>query len=98
MGHELFDRFIEAIAGADADGIATTLAPNVRLRALIPPGPREDEGPEAVAVRFVDWFGGYESSEVVAAAHEAFAGRVRVVYHVRLQRDGATWEAEQHAF
>jgi TusA-related sulfurtransferase len=94
---EVFDRFIEAVARADAPGIAATLASNVRMRAMIPQGAREDEGPDDVAARFVDWFGDH-TSEVVSASHESFGGRVRVTYRLRLGRDGAAWDLEQHAF
>jgi len=40
--------FLEALANRDYTRMAITLAPNVRFRALLPPGPQEFEGPDAV--------------------------------------------------
>jgi len=97
MDRQVFDRFVDAVARADAPAIEATFAPNIRLRALIPGEVRDDRGSEAVAAQFADWFGGY-TSEVVSATHEEFAGRVRVTYHLRMARDGAAWNVEQHAF
>ena len=97
MDREMFDRLIEAVARADGPGITATLAPTVRLRAVEPQEVLEDRGPAAVAARFVGWFGGY-ASDVVAASHDEFGGRVRLAYHLRLARDGAAWDVEQHGF
>lgn len=97
MQQDVFDRFIEAVAHGDRAALARTLSQDVRLRALIPQGLREAEGPEAVAERFLGWFGGY-GSELVAGSREAFGGRVRLIYRLRLTKEGAVWDLEQHAF
>src|SRR4029453_4497099 len=47
---------ITALAQRDFPQLANTLTPDVRMRALIPPGPIEVLGPEAVAAKFSSWF------------------------------------------
>ena len=55
--------FLEALANRDFDQMAATLAPTVRLRAMLPPGPMDWEGPEAVSAVFGSWFGDAEGFE-----------------------------------
>ena len=49
--------FLEALAARDYRLMATTLAPEVRFRAMLPPGPMDWEGPATVADVFSSWFG-----------------------------------------
>ena len=49
--------FLEALANRDFEQMATTLAPTVRFRAMLPPGPMDWEGPETVSGVFGSWFG-----------------------------------------
>ena len=51
--------FVAALAERDYSRLARTLAPNVRMRALIPPGPIEISGPEETSAKFSSWFGYY---------------------------------------
>lgn len=41
--------FLEAFANRDYEQMEATLAPGVRLRAMLPPGPMDWEGPATVA-------------------------------------------------
>ena len=41
--------FLEALANRDYQRMATTLAPAVKFRAMLPPGPMDWEGPDTVS-------------------------------------------------
>ena len=91
------ETFVAAIAARDYSRLATMLAPNVRMRALIPPGPVESSGQEATSATFSSWFGGVEDLELVSAGSEAIADRLHVYYRLRVKRPGDVWKlVEQH--
>ena len=52
---------VTALAEQDFGRLASTLALDVRMRALIRPGPVELTGAEPAAARFASWFGGSAS-------------------------------------
>ena len=89
--------FVAALAERDYSRLARTLAPNVRMRALIPPGPIEISGPEETSAKFSSWFGDVEELEVVSSGSEAIADRLHVYYRLRLRKPGDVWKlVEQH--
>lgn len=91
------ETFVAALAQRDYSRLATTLAPNVRMRALIPPGPVEICGPEAASAKFSSWFGAVEDLEVVSSGSEAIADRLHVYYRLRVRKPGDVWKlVEQH--
>jgi hypothetical protein len=91
------ERFVAALAARDYSRLATTLAPNVRMRALIPPGPVEISGREATSAKFSSWFGEVEDLELVSSGSEAIADRLHVYYRLRVKRPGDVWKlVEQH--
>ena len=53
---DLGDVFVTALVDGDVPRLAGTLAPDVQMRALIPPGPIEVLGAEAVSGKFAAWF------------------------------------------
>ena len=57
----------------------------MRLRALLPGGPVESHGRDAVAARFHGWFADFDTVELVESAGEAVADRLLI--HYRLARD-----------
>lgn len=57
--------FVDRLAVRDFGGLAACLDPDVRLRAIIPPGPEEHQGRAAAAGRFRDWFADVVSFELV---------------------------------
>jgi TusA-related sulfurtransferase len=82
--HGAPERLIRAVADRDFKALAATIAPNATMRMLVPRGPLEDSGNQAIADRFERWFGSYakfelERSEVVPMAH-----RVRIVWRFRV--------------
>jgi hypothetical protein len=88
---------VAALAASDYTRLAGTLAADVRMRALIPPGPIEVAGAEAVAAKLTAWFGDTEELELVRSGSDAVADRLHVFYRLRVKRRGDTWKVvEQH--
>ena len=91
------EAFVAALAHRDYSTLARTLAPNVRMRALIPPGPLEISGRAGVSAKFSSWFGGAEDLEVVTSGSEAVADRLHIYYRLRVRKPGDAWKlVEQH--
>src|SRR5436190_549256 len=74
--------FLEALANRDYERMATTLASGVRFRAMLPPGPMEWEGPDAVADAFSSWFGEAHDFELVDAAVGEVGGRLHLSWRL----------------
>jgi hypothetical protein len=95
VGREL----VGALTERDFGRLAEAFAPDVRMRALIPPGPVELAGAESAAERFATWFGGWDALELVQSGIDEIGDRVHVFYRLRVQRLGEAWKViEQHVF
>jgi hypothetical protein len=95
--------FLEGLTARDFEHLAGTLDPGVRLRALLPGGPGEWHGREAAAAVLRSWFGAAERFDVVDATVGEVAGRLQLVWRIRLRPApfdlGDGWHLiEQHAF
>lgn len=77
--------FLEAFATRDYQQMAATLSPEVRLRAMLPPGPMDWEGPVTVAEVFGSWFGGAADFELIDAAIGEVGGRLHLSWRVRVR-------------
>ena len=77
--------FLEALANRDYALMATTLAPEVRFRAMLPPGPMDQEGRVAVADTFGSWFGTAADFEVIDAAVGEVGGRLYMSWRLRVR-------------
>ena len=94
---DLGDVFVTALIDSDVPRLAGTLAPDVQMRALLPPGPIEVLGAEAVAGKFAAWFGSAERLELIQSVSEPVADRLHVSYRLRVRRVGDRWNVvEQH--
>jgi hypothetical protein len=90
---------VAALVDRDFDRLAGTLAPDVRMRALIPSGPVELSRAHAAAARFASWFGEAEGLELVRSACDEVSDRLHVSYRLRVKRPGDPWKViEQHLF
>ena len=90
---------VAALAERDFDHLADALAPTVRMRALIPPGPVEVSGRDPAAARFASWFGGREALRLVDSSSDAVGDRFHVSYRLRVKDAGEPWRVvEQHLF
>ena len=97
------DVFVEALARRDFPRMAATFAPGVRLRAMLPPGPMDWEGPDTVSGVFSSWFGEAKDFEVVDAVVGEVGGRLHLSWRLRVRPApfgiGDGWHViEQHAY
>ncbi len=93
--------FLEGLAVQDFAGLGGALDAGARLRALVPSGPFERTGAEAIAGQFARWFGSTENFELVEATVGEVGGRLWLRWRVRLraERLGAGWfTVEQQAY
>ena len=89
--------FVTALVDGDAPRLAGTLAADVQMRALLPPGSIEVLGADAVAGKFAAWFGNAERLELLRSVSEPVADRLHVSYRLRVRRGGDPWNVvEQH--
>lgn len=95
------DRFVGAILARDFAALGSTLRPDVRLRALVPPGPFELSGTPAVVAQFDHWFGGGRRFEVIGRSADVVGTRVHASWTVRRTADSpdaVPLTAVQHAY
>ena len=79
---QVAERFVDAISRADWDGVERLLAPDVKLRALVPATLREEEGPAAVAGRFKFWWAAIDGLHLLDSGVEPMENQVRVYYRL----------------
>jgi hypothetical protein len=84
-----------AVAGRDGAQLAAALTNTVRLRALLPGGPVESHGRDAVVARFAGWFAAFDTVELVSAAGEPVADRLLVHYRLTLRQGPTRWACTQ---
>ena len=93
--------FLDALALRDFSALAACLDPDVRFRALVPPGAFELAGSAATTDRFRRWFGGEDDFEVVDASIGQVGPRLYLRWRVRMlpANDAIPGRlVEQHAF
>jgi SnoaL-like domain len=93
--HPLATAIAAAVAGRDNAQLAAAVTDTVRLRALLPGGPVEDHGREAVIARFGGWFAGMDTVDLVESAGQAIADRVLIHYRLDLTQRGTRWACTQ---
>ena len=84
-----------AVAGRDGGRLGAALTDTVRLRALLPGGPVESHGRDAVVARFAGWFADFDTVTLVDAAAEPLADRLLVHYRLTLQQGPQRWVCTQ---
>src|SRR5436190_21772763 len=77
--------FLEALANRNYTRMAATLGPTVHFRAMLPPGPMDLEGPEAVADAFRSWFGEADDFELIDATVGEVGGRLHLSWRLRIR-------------
>ena len=89
------ERFVSALRARDFDGIAGCFGADSLLVAVVPPGIREDTGPEEIAARDRRWL-----DDGMATVHEAeatpFSDLTRIRYVVEAE-DGTAYEQTAYA-
>ncbi len=84
-----------AVAGRDTDQLAAAVTDTVRLRALLPGGPIEEHGRDAVVARVGGWFSGMDAVRLVESAGEPVADRLLIHYRLDVARHGIHWACTQ---
>jgi hypothetical protein len=79
---------VTALAERDFPRLAETLTPDVRMRALIPPGPIELSGADAAAAKFSSWFADAEEFELIHSGSDTVADRLHVFYRLCVKKPG----------
>jgi len=88
---------VTALVERDFLRLAATLTPDVRMRALIPPGAVELSGADAAAAKFSSWFGDAEEFELIRSGSDTVADRLHVFYRLRVKKPGDQRKiVEQH--
>jgi hypothetical protein len=85
--HPLATSVATAVADRALDRLGTHLADEIRLRALLPGGPIEEHGRDAVLARFDDWFGSYDTVVLMDVAGDDVGDRVLVHYKLVFDPD-----------
>jgi hypothetical protein len=77
--------FLESLAARDFEQMASALSRAVRLRAMLPRGPMDWSGADAVAGAFGSWFGDAEEFELVDATVGEVGGRLHLAWRARVR-------------
>jgi hypothetical protein len=85
--HPLATSVATAVADRALDRLGTHLTDEIRLRALLPGGPIEEHGRDAVLARFDDWFGSYDTVVLTDVAGDDVGDRVLVHYKLMFDPD-----------
>jgi len=81
--------------------LTSCLRPDVRFRALVPPGPIDLTGAAETVSRFEQWFGGEDDFEILDASVGQVGTRLYLRWRVRMSSAGDPSSGrlvEQHAF
>ena len=93
--HPQATAFAVAVAGRDSLQLAAAVTDTVRLRALLPGGPVEEHGRDAVVARFGGWFAGLDTVHLVESAGQAIADRLLIHYRLHLAQRSTRWACTQ---
>ena len=93
--HPLAAAIAAAVAGRDSAALAAAVTDTVRLRALLPGGPVEEHGRDAVVARFGTWFADMDTVDLAESAGQVIAGRLLIHYRLDLARRGTRWACTQ---
>ena len=85
--------FLETLAEQDFGRLGSRLRDDAYLRALVPKGLREWDGPEQICAAFTGWFGDVEDFELVDAVIGEVGPRLHLRWRVRVRarRLGDGW-------
>ena len=93
------EEFIVALSDRDSERLEACLHPDVRMRALVPSGFREQTGPSAVVSQLKSWFNEAENVQVLEKNVYRVADRLHLRYRFRESyADGEFEIIEQDAY
>lgn len=92
-------QLLDALSRRDFDAFERCLTDDARMRALLPKGPVELEGPSTIADRFRLWFGGADGFEIIEAAASDIGAKHYLRWRIRMTPgSGPSRVAEQHLY
>lgn len=91
------ETFVTALAACDFERLHRCLAPDVRFRALIPPGPITATGATETVTLLRKWFGDSQDVRLIEKQVGLVGDRVSISYRLELEEDGSR-VVEQHAY
>jgi len=91
-------RFVDALSRRDFDALEDALAPDVKVRLLLPSRVEEIDSAAAARKRIEGWFGAATQFEVLKAGDEPIGERRRMSWRFSLVRTGGPEVIEQVAF
>jgi SnoaL-like protein len=95
-------RLIEALAARDFTRMSEYFEPSATMRALLPSGLVECQGPRQIVENVRSWFGDTEELELLDSTHGEVGDRLLVTWRFRLHPtpwgDDAWHVIEQHAY
>jgi hypothetical protein len=99
MTHELATkRFVDALTRRDFDAMEHALAPDVKVRLLLPSRVEEIDSATAARKRIEGWFGGASRFDVMDSGDQPIGMRRRMSWRFSLVRAGGPEVIEQVAF
>lgn len=91
--------FVDQLTARNFVELARVLAPDAVARFLLPRGPQETVGADAIAGRFEGWFGSATDFTVLSTGNQTVGRRSLLRWQFRLHREGREPEViEQVAF
>ncbi len=99
VGEATGEDFIVALSDRNPERLKACFHPEIRLRALVPKGYQEQDGPSAVAARFTSWFAEAESIQVLEKNVYRVGDRLHIRYRFKERySDGESETIEQDAY
>lgn len=97
-GARLGEAFLDALSRRDFPQLKDLFHPQIRFRALVPPGLRTAEDAIAAAEHLGRWFGDADRFDVISSTVDRVGTRVRVSYRIHLREAGVWYTVEQQAY
>jgi len=91
-------RLVDAVAAQDPSALAACFAEDAQLRALIPGGLRERQGPADSAALISSWFADSTEMSLVASSVDDVEDRLHIWYRFAGTEEGEPYLVEQHLF
>jgi len=99
MGNQnVVQRFVEALAERNHEGVADCFAGDIQFRALIPPGLTEAAGSAEATALFMSWWGDSDRFRLISSSSEGIADKTRVTYTIQGREAGEWYACQQQAF
>lgn len=97
-GRSLAEAFVDSLGRRDFSRLQELFHPQIRFRALVPPGVREAGDAAGAVGHLRRWFGDADAFVVLASTVGRAGPRIHVSYRIRLREEGVWSIVEQQAY